>query len=302
VILCVAANPSVDRLFTVDRLVPGEIHRPADLVQVAGGKGLNVARAVAALGGDAEAVALLGGHAGRWIAQELEREGVVLHDAPAAAETRSSLSVAGAPEGLTEFYEHGLPLAPGEWAGLVELVIQLAPRAGWMTVSGSLPVGAPPDAYVLLVPLTCTAFDSRAAGIDAGPAVVKLNENEAALATGLATDDAAGALAAAQALQARSGGTAVVTRGRAGAIMVTRDGEELAGRLDATGAFPVGSGDAFLAGLVVALDRGAGWPDALRAALGAGAANAELPGAGRLERDRAERLAERAAVTTPAEG
>ena len=45
VILCVAANPSIDRLFTVERLVPGSIHRPAEFAQVPGGKGLNVARA-----------------------------------------------------------------------------------------------------------------------------------------------------------------------------------------------------------------------------------------------------------------
>jgi fructose-1-phosphate kinase PfkB-like protein len=60
----------------------------------------------------------------------------------------------------------------------------------------------------------------------------------------------------------------------------------------------VGSGDAFLAGLVVALDRGAGWADALRAGLGAGAANAALTGAGMLDRERAERLAEQAVIQT----
>jgi fructose-1-phosphate kinase PfkB-like protein len=71
----------------------------------------------------------------------------------------------------------------------------------------------------------------------------------------------------------------------------------MAGRLDADGPYPVGSGDAFLAGLVVALDGGADWPDALRAALGAGAANAAVPGAGRLDRANAERLAGRATIT-----
>jgi fructose-1-phosphate kinase PfkB-like protein len=80
--------------------------------------------------------------------------------------------------------------------------------------------------------------------------------------------------------------------------MVAAAGEQLDGRLAARGSYPVGSGDAFLAGLVVALDRGAGWADALCAALGAGAANAEQPGAGRLERARAERLAELATVRT----
>ncbi len=289
-ILCVAANPSIDRLFAVDRLVPGAIHRPAALVQVAGGKGLNVARAAAQLGGKVRAAALLGGHAGRWIAEQLGEEGIELHAAWAQAETRSSLSVAGAAEGLTEFYEHGLPVSADEWATFAAMVAGLAVEADWMTISGSLPPGAPDDGYVGLVPLARTALDSRAAGIEARPAVVKLNEAEA----GVGAD---GAVAAARALHDRSGGAAIVTRGRAGAVLVTPAGEALAGRLDADGDYPVGSGDAFLAGLVVALDRGAGWPDALRAALGAGAANAALPGAGRLDRAHAERLAVQATIT-----
>jgi 1-phosphofructokinase family hexose kinase len=292
VILCVAANPSIDRLFAVDRFEPGAIHRPAEFVQVAGGKGLNVARAAAQLGGEVRAAALLGGHSGRWIAEQLGEEGIELHAAWAQAETRSSLSVAGAAEGLTEFYEHGLPVSAAEWAAFAGMVAGLAAEAGWMTISGSLPPGAPDDGYAGLVPLTRTALDSRAAGIDAGPAVVKLNAAEAAAAV-----EADGAVATAGALHERSGGAAIVTRGREGAVLVTPAGETLAGRLDADGAYPVGSGDAFLAGLVVALDRGADWPDALRAALGAGAANAAQPGAGRLDRGHAERLASQATVT-----
>jgi fructose-1-phosphate kinase PfkB-like protein len=62
------------------------------------------------------------------------------------------------------------------------------------------------------------------------------------------------------------------------------------------GRYPVGSGDAFLAGLVTALDRGDGWEDALRSALGAGAANAEMPGAARLDPDRARALASQAEI------
>jgi fructose-1-phosphate kinase PfkB-like protein len=60
------------------------------------------------------------------------------------------------------------------------------------------------------------------------------------------------------------------------------------------GRYPVGSGDAFLAGLVVGLERDVGWPAALRLALGAAAANAEIPGAGALDAARAEALAGRA--------
>jgi 1-phosphofructokinase family hexose kinase len=291
VILCVAANPSIDRLFVVPRLTPGAIHRPAEFAQVPGGKGLNVARSAAALGGEVTAAALLGGHAGRWIAEQLEAEGVPLRAAWSDVETRSSLSVAGAIEGLTEFYEHGHPVTPGEWEAFEELVRSLMPAAAWTTLSGSLPVGAPVGGYERLIGSGKVALDAVAPGIDAGPAVVKLNAAEAAHATGL--DDAR---AAASELQRRSGGAAIVTRGEHGAVMVAPDGEVVEGRTAAAGAFPVGSGDAFLAGLIVALDRGSGWEDAFRAALGAGAANAELPGAGRLDRARAETLAAEADV------
>ena len=292
-ILCVAANPSVDRLFAVEELTPGAIHRPAEFAQVPGGKGLNVARSAAALGGDVTAAALLGGHAGRWIAEQLEAEGVPLRAAWFEAETRSSLSVAGAIEGLTEFYEHGHPVARSEWAAFEQLVAELMPGAAWTTLSGSLPVGAPPDGYERLMGSGRVALDARDRGIDAGPAIVKLNAAEAADVTG--RDDAA---AAAEELHRRSGGgAAIVTRGEEGAVLVAPDGVRLDGRTAAAGPYPVGSGDAFLAGRVVALDRGAGWTDGLRAALGAGAANAELPGAGRLDRARAEELAAQADVS-----
>jgi 1-phosphofructokinase family hexose kinase len=292
-ILSVAANPSIDRLFAVERLTPGEIHRPAEFAQVPGGKGLNVARSAAVLGGDVTAAALLGGHAGRWIAEQLEAEGVPLRAAWSDVETRSSLSVAGAIEGLTEFYEHGHPVTPREWAAFEELVRALMPGAAWTTLSGSLPVGAPPDSYERLIGTGRVVLDAVAAGIDAGPAIVKLNAAEAAHATGL--DDPRAAVTE---LHRRSGGAAIVTRGEQGALLVTPDGTPIEGRTAAAGAYPVGSGDAFLAGLLVALDRGGSWEDAFRAALGAGAANAELAGAGRLDRARAEELAAQADVRT----
>jgi len=291
VILCVAANPSIDRLFVVERLIPGAIHRPAEFAQVPGGKGLNVARSAAALGGDVIAAALLGGHAGRWIAEQLEAEGVPLRAAWSAVETRSSLSVAGAIEGLTEFYEHGHPVTATEWEAFEDVVRSLMPGAAWTTLSGSLPVGAPATAYERLIEAGGVALDAVAAGIDAGPAIVKLNAAEAAHATGLDN-----ARAAAEGLHRRNGGAAIVTRGEEGAVLVLPDGDVLEGRTATAGRYPVGSGDAFLAGLVVALDGGGDWEDAFRAALGAGAANAELPGAGRLDRARAEQLAAQAEV------
>ena len=78
-IVCLAANPSIDKLFEVDELHPGEVHRPGRFVQVAGGKGLNAARAAATLGAEVEVVTILGGHAGAWLAEQLGELGIEVH-------------------------------------------------------------------------------------------------------------------------------------------------------------------------------------------------------------------------------
>ena len=64
-----AANASIDRLYEVDRLALGSIHRPSRVVARPGGKGLNAARAAAALGARVTAVGIVGGRAGDWIVE-----------------------------------------------------------------------------------------------------------------------------------------------------------------------------------------------------------------------------------------
>jgi 1-phosphofructokinase family hexose kinase len=293
VIVCVSPNPAIDKLFAVERLEPSAIHRPTSFVRVPGGKGLNVARAAATLGADVRAVAWLGGHHGRWIAGELEALGIPLTAVWHSGETRSCLSVADeATQSLTEFYEDASPVAATEWQEFLERFGEAVEGATWVTVSGSLPPGASAEGYAELARSGNVALDTIQLG-GARPALLKLNASEAADLTGR------DAVAAARDLHERIGGegkVVAVTRGEEGALLVDPEAREWHGRLDSWGPYPVGSGDAFLAGLVVAADRGASWPDALKAALGAGAANAELPGAGRLDRDRAEHLAERALV------
>jgi len=92
------------------------------------------------------------------------------------------------------------------------------------------------------------------------------------------------------------GHAGIVTRGADGVTVAAPDGTSDEGALYERGRYPVGSGDAFLGGLVVGLELGDRWPDALRLALGAAAANAELPGAGALDAARADALAARADI------
>ncbi|HET7237041.1 MAG TPA: PfkB family carbohydrate kinase [Actinomycetota bacterium] len=307
-IVCVAANPSIDKLFEIDRVRPGEIHRPDAFVQVPGGKGLNVARAAHALGADVHATGILAGFAGQWLEEALMVEGVRGTFAWADGETRSSLSVADAETGgLTEFYERGTDVGLDGWERLEAVVTGIAAGAAWITMSGNLPPGAPDDGYARLTAIgreagARIALDAREIalehGVAAHPDVVKVNAEEAGwlLATDIRTREAA--VAAATAIRERldEGGVAIVTRGADGASVAMPDGSTLEGRLYARGPYPVGSGDAFLGGLVTALERGDRWEAAIRLALGAATANAETPGAGRLDPSRAKDLAARAEV------
>lgn len=310
-IVCLAANPSVDKLFEVDRLVRGDIHRPSSFVEVAGGKGLNVARAARALGADVRAVALMRGHTGKWLVDMLNAEGVPCACVWTHGENRSSLSVADRETGgLTEFYEHGSEVPVAAWVELVDATASAWVPGGWLTISGSIPRGAPREGYRSLV------AEARAAGVrvaldsegdrlrlalEAEPDVVKVNAAEAGELLGVPTARRDEALTAAQKLRALAGGdghAGLVTRGADGVVVAAPDGTLYEGTLYVRGRYPVGSGDAFLAGLADGLDAGlaADWEHALRLALGAATANAEVPGAGRLDRARAEALAAQAEV------
>lgn len=308
-IVCLAANPSVDRLFEVERLVKGDIHRPASFVQVAGGKGLNVTRAAAALGAEVCSVAILRGHSGRWLQEALAAEGVTGEFVWTHGENRSSLSVADRESaGLTEFYEHGEVAPSAAWVELVQAAMTRCAPGGWLTISGSMPRGAPDAGYHDLIE------EARAAGvrvaldaegarlataITAAPDVVKLNVAESGELLGVPTARRDDSLAAASKIRELAGGdghAGLVTRGSQGVMLAAPDGSLYEGVLYVRGRYPVGSGDAFLAGLVTALDEGSSWEDALRLGLGAGAANAEMPGAARLDPARARALAGEADV------
>ncbi len=303
-ILCVAGNASIDKLFEVEQLTVGGIHRPLRFVQSPGGKGIHIAQVASTLGADAIVVAVLGGHAGRWVAETLETERIRGRFVWMDGETRSSLSVADRQtEQLTEFYETGSPMSSDDWWALEAIVIEQLPGASWLALSGSLPPGAPCDGYARLVAAArrtnvATAVDTRgkplARTLDQQPDLVKINAAEATELLGLPVNTLDQAQEAARQVRVRAGGAghaAVVTMGPLGAVLAFPDGSLHLGSPSTRGAYPVGSGDAFLAGMLVALARGEDWRAAAALGLGAAAANADTPGAARLDPARAAALA-----------
>jgi 1-phosphofructokinase family hexose kinase len=304
-LVAVAPNPSIDRLYELDRLVRDAVNRPRVETRVAGGKGLNVARAARALGAEVSAVALLAGHAGRWMAEALAAEGIPARLAWADGETRTCLAIHDGSDGtLTELNEAGPEMSPAAWAGLIEALRAELARGdvGLVTISGSLPPGAPADGLAELARTTAgagvdLALDAAGGALEPAlatrPWLVKLNAAEAAATLGEAAlpDEAEVALAARR-LAARSGGAVVVTRGADGAVAIDGDGGAFRVAAPAVrGPYPVGSGDAFLAGLAVGRLRAAPFVEALQLAGAAAAANALRRGAGRLDPADVERMA-----------
>jgi 1-phosphofructokinase family hexose kinase len=309
VILSLAGNPSIDKLFEVDRLSPGEIHRPQEFIQLPGGKGIHVAQVAAALGEAAMVTGLLAGHTGRWIAESLAAQGIQGDFAWGGGETRSSLSVADRETGgLTEFYENGTNIDGDEWRAVREVVLERLPQAAWLALAGSMPPGAPVDGYAQLIgdgqaAGVQVAVDTRGAAlagvVDARPDLIKINVHEAAELLDRQLADEAEVTAAMRELRDRAGGdghAVAITLGADGALLVDPEGGAWRGRLAVTGRYPVGCGDTFLGGLLVGLVRGDGWDGALAIALGAAAANAEIPGAARFETIRAQELTAQAEV------
>ena len=303
-LVCVSVNASIDRISAVDRLVPGEIHRPEILSVVPGGKALNVARAAAALGMPVRAVAVLGGHAGDWMEAALRARGIGTRIVRAAGETRTCLSVFDRETGsLTELYEPGLTLDVAGWAAVEDALAAelLEDTTGTLVVlAGSLPPGAPADAYARLTRLAARAgaravVDAERGALDvalaARPWLVKVNAREAAIVTGLGGSDEASVVAATRSLSEKTGHVALVTRGPEGAVLVDpADGAWRVGGPPEHGRYPVGSGDALLAGLVVALASGLTLPEAARRGGAVGAANALVPGQGELDPADADRM------------
>ena len=303
-LVCVSVNAAIDKTAAVERLVPGEIHRPDLLTVLPGGKALNVARAARTLGLDACVVAVLGGHAGDWMEEALAARGIRTRAVRVAGETRTCLSVLDHSTGeLTELYEAGLTLGPDGWAA-VEAAVRSELRddaeGTLVVVAGSMPPGAPADGCARLAAIAAGAGARAAVDVDgahlaaalsAGPWLVKVNAREAGAATGIPAQDERGAQLAAAALRSGGAGVATVTRGRAGAIVVDEHGTAWRiGPPPEPGPYVVGSGDAFLAGLAAGLAAGHPLPEAARRGAAAACANALRPGQGELDPADASRV------------
>ena len=282
-------NPALDRTLIVPGFRHGDVTRVRERHDAAGGKGLNVTRALHTLRAPCLALAPLGGPTGTTVAHLAAAEGLSLQAIPIGGETRTCLSITdpAAPDQLV-INEPGPTISTAEWLTIQTAVQHACATAEWLTISGSLPPGvSPADLRMLIdaVPQRCAvAVDTSGAPLsaclDAPIALLKINRDELAqaLATTLTTE--ATVVAAARSIIARGPRAVVVTLGADGALAVSATGAWHISAPTIVAVSPVGSGDCTLAGLVDALARGATLPAAVAAGVGCGSANALAPLAG----------------------
>jgi 1-phosphofructokinase family hexose kinase len=286
VILAVALNPALDLTYELDEpLRVGRVNRVAAVHVRPGGKALNVARVLAGAGRAVTVVAPCGGATGQSLASTAAAHGIDARWVPIAGETRRTVAVWEHPVGeVTMLNEPGPTFAAADWQSLLAAVEAVA-RPVAIVLSGSLPPGAPDDAYATLIrvgsalgAMTFLDTDGPALvpAVAARPSVVKLNGEELAAVTGVADDLRTGAT-----VLRRHGAEAVVASdGSRGLVGVTPAGAWWARPPVVERGNPTGAGDAALAGLVAACVDGQPWPQRLRqaAAWGACAAGTAVAG------------------------
>ena len=303
-ILTVTLNAAIDRTLAVPNFHVGRRHRAVEQTAVAGGKGVNVARALKALGRPVLATGTAGGGTGGRIIELLDEEGITNDFVRIQEESRMSTAVIDPTDGVTtEINERGPALSNAERERVVDRILYLAQGAQIVVLCGSLPRGVPVELYGQLVEdlkrlNVTTVLDTEGeplrVGTRSGPDLVTPNLIEAEELVGHEFADDEDRLNGVREIVALGARDAVITY-EAGcvALLGGDSAERVAYRVSVEPReplSPVGAGDAFLAAYVAGLYDGKGAEDCLRFATACGAESVRHVGAGVIDPREVERL------------
>ena len=280
-IVTVTPNPSLDRTIRVPTLARGEVVRGLSAMAEAGGKGINVSRALTTEGHPTTAVAPMSEESAA-VMRALVRGAAPLEVVPIAGDLRVNVSVVEDDGTITKLNEPGPMLSDNEVSELLRRAGVIAAGASWVVGCGSLPPGVPADFYRRLAQVVPAG--ARVA-IDAdGPALraaigeriglIKPNRAELEGLVGRRLATLGEVVAAADELLASGVATVLVSLGPDGVVLVDGDGTHHAEARVADVLNTVGAGDALLAGYLAA----GGGRDALGTAVAWSVAACRSPG------------------------
>ena len=301
-ILTVTLNAAVDRTLVVPSLTLGHRHRASESVTLAGGKGINVARGLRTLGVPVLATGFAGGRNGDAIRDGLSEAAIPFDLVEIEGQSRTSTAIVDPMAGTqTEINEYGPEVAPAEAKEFSRRFEHLMEYATAVVFAGTLPPNLDEGFLVGLLQRArerelYTIVDSTPSvlrtTLKAGPWLVSPNQHEAESVVGfdfIEEGDFPHGLSRLVELGAQA---ACITSREGHSYLTTEDGVVSARAPKVEALSRIGSGDAYLAGLLAGiLHRDLAPRDALRLAAGCAAANAETLGAGLFEARRAEELA-----------
>jgi 1-phosphofructokinase family hexose kinase len=296
VIVTVTLNAALDRTLTVPNFQLGHRHRASGVLTVAGGKGINVARALKRLDVPVIATGLAGGRTGTRVVEELTSEGILNDLVRIGDESRTSTAVVDPTSGTqTEINEWGPAVRPDELETLFDKLHYLSRGADYVVFSGSLPRGVDEGFYADAIRDlerrgVKTVLDAEGEplrrGVEAEPTLVSPNQSEAEGLVGQELEDDEDFVSALDAIAERGARNVLLTQG-SGCFARFRE-ERAARRFRVDGPVletvsAVGSGDVLVAAFLSERLAGRTLDEALRTAVAAGAASTLEIGAGRFE-------------------
>lgn len=290
-IITVTPNPSLDRAYELDLLAVGEVNRSRATHIDAGGKGINISRALVNNGIDTLAVFPSGGPDGAQLVGELAALGVPTRPVGVTGATRSNITLVEPSGSTTKINAPGPVLDRVDTQALLDAAGPAGDGSGWLVGAGSLPSGVPDDFYVELAELARSrglrfAVDTSGspllAVVRAGrPDLIKPNDEELAEILGSAPETVADLVAGCRTLIDGGVGAVLVSLGGHGAMLVTERASWWAGGQSLVPLSTVGAGDTTLAGFLAAAENPATAGDPaqqLRTAVAWGRAAVLLPG------------------------
>ncbi|MEP7375719.1 MAG: hexose kinase [Chitinophagaceae bacterium] len=299
-IITITFSPCIDKSTTVSALIPEKKLKCTPPKLEPGGGGINVARAIKKLGGEATAIFPSGGYTGKYFTHLMELEKVSSVIIETANETRENIIVLD--DSSNNQYRFGMPgteLSDPEWK-LCLKAVEETENAGFVIASGSLPPGVPLDIYAQLAKMAKktnakfivdTSGEALKQAADEGVYLLKPNLGElgflagkSVLQPGEVKDIAAGII------EKGKCEVLVVSMGAAGAMLVTRNVAEIITPPPALKKSTVGAGDSMVAGIVFFLSQGKSLPEAVRYGVACGTAATMNPGTELCRKEDADRL------------
>ena len=305
-IYTVTLNPALDKTVTIPRFALDSVNRISELREDPGGKGINVSKVIAKLGGTSRAIALLGGAVGEKIELALEGMGIDVWAFEANGETRINTKIVDPVlDTHTDVNEPGPEATLALLGGMLASLADAIQDGDIVVLSGSLPKGAPVATYETWC-RTCTAAgakvfldadgDALSHGLRALPHLAKPNDAELSRICGRRLEDVSEIAGEARAIVERGVSRVVVSMGGAGALFAESGRTLLAHSPKVPVGSTVGAGDSVVAALAFAEERGMSLEDTALLAMATGAANVMQSGTQAAERELVDSLLDRVSL------